>query len=163
MTDDTLLPPAPEDVPATVGDLVAAIHPADAEIAAAGFAKGDAALAAGPAPSAPVALPFAVDQSHALDNLPAESVSTKTPGTMITNVPDKQTQQLPIGQDDILHHLPNGSTITVLGGSTKQIALTLPANAFRKELTVIGTHLHAAVAGAWHWIKDETATIEAAL
>jgi hypothetical protein len=113
----------------------------------------------------PVVLPFAVDSSHALDALPAGSTATKTDANTVltTNgVTGLQSQQ-PIGRDDATAHLPVGTTVTILAAPVVQpvtsVALTLPANAHRSAITVIGSSFHSALAAAWTWILDAERTV----
>jgi hypothetical protein len=119
--------------------------------------------------SPPVVLPFAVDSSHALDRLPVGSTATKTDAHTVTTtngVTGLQRQQ-PIGTDDATAHLPVGATINVLAAPVVQpvtsVALTLPANAHRSAITVIGSSIHDALAKAWTWIADEEKAIAADL
>lgn len=118
---------------------------------------------AAPATTAAPSLPFAIDQHHPIDSLPVGSLSTKAQNaTMVTDAPGAQTAQVPIGADDPLHHLPAGTSVNVIsdGKGGKQIALTLPPNEFRGLITVIETHVHAAVAKVWHFVQNVEAKVE---
>lgn len=111
-----------------------------------------------------VTLPFNVDAHHALDSLPAGSTATKTDANTIvtTHGTTGIESQTVIGQDDATAHLPINSTIDVLAqGQPAGIALTLPANAHRSALTVIGDSLHDAVAKAWAFIVNLEHTVVA--
>jgi hypothetical protein len=111
-------------------------------------------------------LPFAVDQSHALDSLPVGTIATKVSDTTLNvDHPDKGLQGHTIDASDVLTHLPVGSTVAVIETKTgdvpgKSVMVSLPANGFREEIGVIGKGVHDAIARAWHWIKDEALAVE---
>jgi hypothetical protein len=113
------------------------------------------------------AVPFAVDQSHAIDSMPVGTIATKISDTAVTiDHPDKGKADHGIGADDVLEHLPVGSTVavvktTVAGVDGKSVMVSLPANSFREEIGLIATSVHEAVARLWHWVKDETLAVEA--
>lgn len=163
MTDEADAVAQPDPNPPTVADIHAETDAATLDLAKAGADAGAALVA--DEPSAP-ALPFAVDQHHPIDSLPVGSLSTKAQNaTMVTDAPGAQTAQVPIGADDPLHHLPAGTSVNVIsdGKGGKQIALTLPPNEFRGLITVIETHVHAAVAKVWHFVQHVEAKVEDAL
>ena len=73
-----------------------------------------------------------------------------------------------IGKDDVLEHLPIGGSVAVIdvttaGVKSKQIMVSIPESEFRKELGIVGTHVHDAMAKAWTFIKDELAGVDAML
>ncbi|HEY2851151.1 MAG TPA: hypothetical protein VGI97_14835 [Gemmatimonadaceae bacterium] len=147
-------PPAPRGAPegsATVG--------ADADVIDIGSVRG--------APA--VELPFAVDQTHALDSAPVGTIATKVSETAVTvDHPTKGKAEHPIGADDVLEHLPVGSTVAVVETKTgevagKSIMVSIPKTQFREEIGVIVTGVNAGVVALWKWIKDETLTVEAAV
>ncbi len=113
-----------------------------------------------PAEPAPVVsdLPFNVDAHHALDSLPVGSTATKTDDhTVITTHGTTGIEsQHPIGTDDALGHLPVGSTVDKTADGT---AITLPANAHRGLLVVLGADFHKALAAAWAFIKNMEAEV----
>ncbi len=103
-------------------------------------------------------LPFNVDAHHALDSLPVGSTATKTDAnTVITQHGTTGIEsQHPIGTDDALNHLPVNSTVDKTADGT---AITLPANAHRGLLVVLGADFHKALAAAWAFIKNVEAEV----
>src|ERR1700722_18981868 len=131
------------ETPATDAEVAAAIEAVTAP-------SDTAENGTDPVPVIHAALPFAVDQSHALDALPVGSTATKTTDTAVSIVPHGAGQsEHGIQADDVLHHLPVGSSVTVMASDVnltkKQIALTLPSNDHRSTITVVAERLHAAI------------------
>lgn len=108
-------------------------------------------IAVPPVPS----LPFPHDPAatHAIDNLPANTVTTITArGTMSIDHPNGAvSSSIPAG--DALSHLPVGTQIH--NGTDGGVMVLLPETEDRPQLVGLGAKLHQAIHSIWAWIVAE--------